>query len=87
MSNTTFNKRQRTNSAPVKYRYSGSQNNNRNSSRPGLKASTLDPSRLVKEASQTEVRDFRSDRLIKDLPISVQLKQSLEKKGFERPVV
>jgi len=31
------------------------------------------------------VKDFRSDRLIKDLPISAQLKQCLDKKGFERP--
>ena len=31
------------------------------------------------------MKDFRSDRLIKDLPISSQLKQCLEKKGFERP--
>jgi len=85
MSNTTYHKRQRTNSSPVKYRHSGSQNNRRNSSRPGLKQSTLDPSRLVKEANQTEVKDFRSDRLIKDLPISAQLKQCLDKKGFERP--
>jgi ATP-dependent RNA helicase RhlE len=85
MSNSTFNKRQRSNSTQVSYRPSGSQNNNRNHSRPGLKASTLDPSRLVKEASQKEMKEFRSDRLIKDLPISGQLKQCLEKKGFERP--
>lgn len=30
-------------------------------------------------------KDFRSDRLIKDLPINDKLKQSLLKKGFERP--
>jgi len=85
MSNSTFNKRQRSNSTQVNYKHSGSYHNNRNHSRPGLKTSTLDPSRLVKEASQTEVKEFRSDRLIKDLPISGQLKQCLEKKGFERP--
>ncbi len=85
MSNTTFKKRQRTNSSQVKYKYSGSHNSNRNSSRPGFKASTLDPSRLVKEACLTEVKDFRSDRLMKDLPISMKLKQCLEKKGYERP--
>ena len=32
-----------------------------------------------------EVKDFRSDRLIKELPISLKLKQCLEKKGYERP--
>lgn len=85
MSNTTFKKRQRINSTPVKYRHSGSQNNHRNSSRPGLKASTLDPTRLVKEANQTEVKEFRSDRLIKELPIDTKLKQCLEDKGYERP--
>lgn len=85
MSNTTFNKRQRTNSAPVRYRHSGSQNKNRNSARPGLKPSTLDPSRLVKQAKWTEVKDFRSDRLIKDLPISASLKKCLLSKGYERP--
>ena len=85
MSNSTFNKRQRSNSTQVNYKRSGSYPNNRNHSRPGLKTSTLDPSRLVKEASQTEVKEFRSDRLIKDMPISAQLKQSLEKKGYERP--
>ena len=85
MSNTTFKKRQRINSAQVKYNRSGSHNNYRNSSRPGLKTSTLDPSRLVKAVSQTAVKDFRSDRLISELPISMKLKHCLEKKGFERP--
>lgn len=85
MSNTTFKKRKRINSSTVKYKHSGSNHNHRNSSRPGLKPSTLDPSRLVKEASQTEVKNFRSDRLIKELPISTKLKQCLEEKGYERP--
>ncbi len=39
----------------------------------------------MKEASQTEMKEFRSDRLISDLPISAQLKQCLDKKGYERP--
>lgn len=85
MSNTTFEKRQRTSSSPVKYRHSGSNSNNRNSSRPGLKASTLDPSRLVKEATPTSEEDYRSDRLMKDLPIDARLRECLGKKGYERP--
>ncbi len=69
----------------MKYRHSGSYNNYRKSSRPGLKTSTLDPSLLVKEATQAVERDFRADRLINELPISLKLKQCLKKKGYERP--
>lgn len=59
--------------------------------RPGPQASArkksgLDPSRLVKEAApRKEQKDFRSDRLIRDLPVSVKLKHKLLDKGYERP--
>jgi ATP-dependent RNA helicase RhlE len=58
----------------------------RNYSRPAKKASTLDPSLLVKEADAAVVEKvFRSDRLIKDMPLSVKLKEALARKGYERP--
>ena len=52
----------------------------------GKKVSNLDPSLLIKEAApQTEESDFRSDRLISELPINMKLKQNLDRKGYERP--
>ena len=61
-------------------------NHNRNNVRPAKKASTLDPSLLVKEVNHalTE-KNFRSDRLIKDMPINIKLKEALAIKGYERP--
>jgi len=53
--------------------------------RPGLKKSTLDPILLVKKATQTVVKNYHSDRLIDDLPISPNLKECLFTKGFKRP--
>ena len=48
----------------------------RNNSRPAKKASTLDPSLLVKEADHGMVEKvFRSDRLIKDLPIDIKVEE------------
>ena len=88
MNNTSFkNKRRRIKTSPGTNRPSGYSHNknNRRSSRPGLKPSTLDPSLLVKEAIQTEENIYRSDRLIRDLPISMKLKQCLDKKGYKRP--
>ena len=88
MDNTSFkNKRRRIKTSAGKNRPSGHfhNKNNRRSSRPGLKPSTLDPSLLVKEAIQTEENIYRSDRLIRDLPISMKLKQCLDKKGYKRP--
>jgi len=50
------------------------------------KASTLDPSLLVKEADHAMVeRLYRSDRLISELPIDTRLKHSLTIKGYDRP--
>jgi ATP-dependent RNA helicase RhlE len=51
----------------------------------GRKPSTLDPNLLIKKSKEeTEVK-FESKRTISDLPISSVLKESLLKKGFERP--
>jgi ATP-dependent RNA helicase RhlE len=45
----------------------------------------LEPSLMVKKADLSEERTFHSDRLISDLPIHPTLRQSLMKKGYERP--
>lgn len=67
-------------------RVQGSGNKNRNNPHPARKASTLDPSLLVKGADHELVGNlFRSDRLVSELPIDTRLKQSLAKKGFDRP--
>lgn len=47
--------------------------------------STLDPSLLIRRATETTTKDFRSERLIDEMPISQNLKQCLKNKGFERP--
>jgi ATP-dependent RNA helicase RhlE len=74
------------NERPAQNSPSANHTRNRNFSRPAKKASTLDPSLLVKEADQALVENvFRSDRLIKDMPLSVKLKEALARKGYERP--
>lgn len=47
--------------------------------------SNLDPNLLSRKAVQTEVKDFRAERKIDDLPINNKLKALLTAKGFERP--
>jgi ATP-dependent RNA helicase RhlE len=54
-------------------------------SRGGRKPSTLNPSLLVKKASNVEIQDYQSDRFIADLPINEKLRACLQVKGFERP--
>lgn len=50
------------------------------------KVSTLDPSLLVKDVDHAVVKKvFRSERLIKDMPIDIKLKETLAAKGYERP--
>lgn len=51
----------------------------------GKKKSTLNPNLLIKKATQTAVKDYQSDRLIENLPISPNLKECLITKGFRRP--
>ncbi len=87
MNNTSYNQNKRKRTTTGKKRPAGSFNNNRRPSRSGggFKPSTLDPNLLVKDAIQTEESIYRSERLISDLPISSQLKQCLDKKGYERP--
>jgi ATP-dependent RNA helicase RhlE len=86
MSNTKVNNRHSNHSNSGRKRVQGSNNRNRNNARPAKKASTLDPSLLVKEADHSvEEKAFRSDRMVKELPIDSKLKQALQVKGYERP--
>lgn len=48
--------------------------------------SNLDPNLLSKKAVHTDqVKDFRAERTIEELPINDKLKSLLKEKGFERP--
>ena len=87
MHRASFKNKQKQKSKPgqANKKTSGSFKNKQKSSRSGPKVSTLDPSLLVKKASQVVKEAFRSDRLIDDMPINAKLKQCLKKKGFERP--
>jgi len=86
MSYTKVNNRQSNRSTSTRPRVQGSNNRNRNNARPAKKASTLDTSLLVKEADHSLVEKFYlSDRLVRDLPIDLRLRQALALKGYERP--
>jgi len=86
MSNTTTSNKRRNQSNPGRKRVQRPNHQQRNNSRPAKKASTLDPSLLVKEADHAVVdKVFRSERLIKDMPINIKLKEALATKGYERP--
>ena len=86
MSYTTVNNRQNNYSNPGRNRVQGSINRSRNNARPAKKASTLDTSLLVKEADHSMIEKvFRSDRMVRELPIDTKLRQALAAKGYERP--
>ncbi len=86
MSYTKVNNRKGNSSNPGRDRFHGSNNRNRNNSPSAKKVSTLDPSLLVKEADHTAVGNvFRSDRLVKDLPIDIKLREALASKGYVTP--
>ena len=86
MSNTTVNNRLSNHSNSGRKRVQGSNNRNRHNARPAKKGSTLDTSLLVKEADHAVVEKvFRSDRLVRELPIDSKLRQALAVKGYERP--
>jgi len=79
-----------------KKRKSNSSNSNRpsggggNARKPqrqgrGQKKSNLNPNLLVKKATAVALKNYKSDRLITDLPISPNLKECLVTKGFKRP--
>ena len=84
MQKTTYNKKR--NNAPNNGKPSRFANNNQRSGRSSVKKkSTLNPSLLVKKATATVVMDYRSERSIDELPISANLKECLNSKGFRRP--
>jgi len=51
----------------------------------GLKKSTLDPNLLIRKAIQLEIKEYRSNRMFDDMPISPNLKECIHSKGFKRP--
>lgn len=84
MSYKKVNYKQNNHSNPASGRVRNS--NNRMHVRPAKKGSTLNPDLLVKEADRgMEVKVFRSDRLVSELPIDTRLKQTLGAKGYKRP--
>ena len=74
-------RRTKTATMPGNNRHSGNSRagNNRR------KKSTLDTSLLVRKATGNSVREYVSDRLYDNMPISPNLKECLHKKGFKRP--
>jgi len=51
----------------------------------GRKKSTLDPTLLIKKATGEVVKEYVSDRVYDNMPISPNLKECLHTKGFKRP--
>ena len=51
----------------------------------GRKKSTLDPTLLIRKANGKEVKEYISERVYDQMPISPNLKECLHKKGFKRP--
>lgn len=51
----------------------------------GQKKSNLNPALLVKKATEVAKKNYESDRLISELPISPNLKECLISKGFRKP--
>ncbi|MDF1576149.1 MAG: DEAD/DEAH box helicase [Bacteroidales bacterium] len=86
MNNTTVNNRQSTHSNSGRRRVYSSNQPNRNHARPAKKASTLDPSLLVKEADHSIIdKAYQSERMVSELPVDLKLKQALAMKGYDRP--
>ena len=85
MYNNSFKKKQHNNPTAAGKKPAGGFRNRQRISRGGQKKSTLNPALLVKKASYAEVKEYRSERLIADLPISPNLKECLISKGFRRP--
>ena len=65
--------------------FSANKSNNRPQQRGGRKKSTLNPSLLVRKASGTSAKEYVSDRLYSQMPISPNLQECLYQKGFKRP--
>ena len=85
MQNNSFKKKRNNKISSNGDKPKGGFRNKQRSSGRGQKKSTLNPSLLVKKATQTAVKVYQSERLINDLPISPNLKECLHSKGFKRP--
>lgn len=68
-------------------RPTGKPGNNRRPMRPGAgrKKSTLDPTLLIRKANGKEVKEYISERVYDNMPISPNLKECLHRKGYKRP--
>lgn len=68
-------------------RPAGKPGNNRRPIRSGSgrKKSTLDPTLLIRKANGNEIKEYVSERIYEDMPISPNLKECLHRKGFKRP--
>lgn len=85
MQNNSFRKKQNNKTSSNGNKPKGGFRNKQRSSGRGQKKSTLNPSLLVKKATQAAIKVYQSERMIKDLPISPNLKECLISKGFKRP--
>ena len=85
--NNNNNDQKRPNKPNRSNRPTGKPGNNRRPMRSGSgrKKSTLDPNLLIRKASGAEVKEYVSERIYDDMPISANLKECLHKKGFKRP--
>jgi len=87
MQNNSFKKKKSNKPTGSNNKPNGSYRNKQRPSRQGggQKKSTLNPALLVKKATGKVVKNYESERLISDLPISPNLKECLISKGFKRP--
>ena len=86
-SNNNNNGQKRPNKPNRTNRPTGKPGNNRRPMRSGSgrKKSTLDPTLLIRKSNGAEVKEYISERLYNDMPISPNLKECLHRKGFKRP--
>ena len=86
-SNNNNNGQKRPNKPNRSNRPTGKPGNNRRPMRSGSgrKKSTLDPTLLIRKANGKEVKEYISERVYDQMPISPNLKECLHKKGFKRP--
>ena len=81
MNNITKEKRQRSGGNSAGRTKQGF---NRRSPRKKM-VSSIRPEQLIKEATETEIVEYKSERTFDSMPISEELKQCLKVKGYVRP--
>lgn len=79
------NKKRRKPSPTRKSRPSNADNRRPQARKGGRKPSTLNPDLLERKATAVEIKEYRSERSISELPIHHRIKTNLSEKGFERP--